>query len=169
MLGIRALGSRVASVLVVALLTVGVSLPAEAAATVDTAAVDAFVERQMAEHGIPGLAIALVEDDRVTYVRGYGDAGGGRRMTADRCRHRLSRIGNRQLNTAIHRIAITTIRVDPTSKAYLERAVANGKTKTEALRLLKRRISNAVYRDLRTDAQPRRHRITEPHPQRGLT
>jgi CubicO group peptidase (beta-lactamase class C family) len=32
---------------------------------------------------MPGLAIALIEDDRVTYVRGYGDAGGGRRMTAD--------------------------------------------------------------------------------------
>jgi CubicO group peptidase (beta-lactamase class C family) len=46
-------------------------------------AVDAFVPRQMAKHGISGLAIALIEDDRVTYVRGYGAAGGGRRMTAD--------------------------------------------------------------------------------------
>jgi transposase len=88
--------------------------------------------------------------------------------SGNRYRHRLSRVGNRQLNAAIHRIAITAIRVDPASKAYLEGAMANGKTKTEALRLLKRRISNAVYRDLRTDAQPT-DTVTQPHPQRGLT
>ncbi|MGZ8723827.1 MAG: serine hydrolase domain-containing protein [Aeromicrobium sp.] len=59
--------------------------PASAAqsAPVDPDAVDAFVESQMSRHGIPGVALALIEDGRVTYTQGYGDAGEGRPMTAD--------------------------------------------------------------------------------------
>jgi len=68
-------------------------------------------------------------------------------------RHRLSRTGNRQLNCAIHRIAITQKRCHPPAQAYLTNRTANGDTPTEALRALKRRISDAVYRNLNTDAQ----------------
>ena len=67
-------------------------------------------------------------------------------------RHRLSRSGNRQLNAAIHRIAITQMRIHPPAKDYLERRLAMGNTKTEALRALKRRLSDVVFRALLVDA-----------------
>ncbi len=61
--------------------------------------------------------------------------------------HRLSRRGNRQLNHAIHIDAITQIRHRHSEgRAYYERKVAEGKTKNEAVRSLKRRISDAIYR-----------------------
>jgi transposase len=67
--------------------------------------------------------------------------------------HRLSRRGNRQLNHAIHIAAITQLR-NPGSegRAFFERKVAEGKTKKEAVRALKRRISDAIYRQLLLDA-----------------
>jgi len=74
--------------------------------------------------------------------------------SANRERHRLSRTGNRQLNAAIHRIAITQMRCHPDARAYLERRLAHHNTKTEALRALKRRLSDVVYRALLDDAQP---------------
>lgn len=74
--------------------------------------------------------------------------------SGNRERHRLSRTGNRQLNAAIHRIAVTQMRCHDDAKAFLERRLANGNTKTEALRALKRRLSDVVYRDLLDDAEP---------------
>jgi transposase len=74
--------------------------------------------------------------------------------SGNRERHRLSRTGNRQLNAAIHRIAITQIRCHEDAKHYLQRRVERGNTKTEALRALKRRLSDVVYRTLLVDAQP---------------
>ena len=68
-------------------------------------------------------------------------------------RHRLSRTGNRQLNAAIHRIAITQMRCHDNAIAYLQRRVESGNTKTEALRALKRRLSDVVFRTLLEDAQ----------------
>jgi transposase len=68
-----------------------------------------------------------------------------------RPRHRLSRTGNRQLNCAIHRIAVTQIRCHPEARAYLQRRIAAGDSKTEALRALKRRLSDIVYRALLAD------------------
>lgn len=70
---------------------------------------------------------------------------------------RLSRTGNRQLNAAVHRIAITQMRVHDDARAYIERRLTvDHKTKTEALRGLKRRLSDVVYRALLADAQPAR-------------
>lgn len=74
--------------------------------------------------------------------------------SGNRERHRLSRTGNRQINAAIHRIAVTQMRCHDDAKTYLERRLANGNTKTEALRALKRRLSDVVYRALLVDAQP---------------
>lgn len=68
-------------------------------------------------------------------------------------RHRLSRDGNRQLNAAIHRIALTQQRRHPDAIAYTQRRIALGNTKREARRSLKRRLSNVVYRALIADAQ----------------
>jgi transposase len=69
-------------------------------------------------------------------------------------RHRLNRGGNRQLNTALHRIAITQLRRDGPGRDYLQRRIAAGDTKTEAIRALRRRISDEVYRRLHADQRP---------------
>jgi transposase len=65
-------------------------------------------------------------------------------------RHRLSRGGDRQANNAIHTIALTRSRCDPETRAYLDRRVAEGKTKREAMRCLKRHLSRSLYKRLIT-------------------
>ena len=75
--------------------------------------------------------------------------------SGDTTRHRLSRGGNRQLNAALHRIAITQMRIDDRGRAYLERRRAAGDTKTEAIRALRRRISDEVFRRLQADEATR--------------
>jgi transposase len=72
----------------------------------------------------------------------------------NRQRHRLNRGGNRQLNAALHRIAITQLRLDSPGRDYLQRRMATGNTKTEAIRALRRRISDEVYRRLHADQRP---------------
>jgi transposase len=68
--------------------------------------------------------------------------------------YRLSLRGNRRLNHAIHMAAITQIRHKHSDgRAYYERKIAEGKTHKEALRCLKRRISDAIYARLRADAR----------------
>jgi transposase len=66
-------------------------------------------------------------------------------------RHRLNRGGNRQLNVALHRIAITQVRLAGPGKAYLNHRLAAGDSRTEALRALRRRLSDEVFRRLRAD------------------
>lgn len=66
-------------------------------------------------------------------------------------RHRLSRAGNRKLNHALHLIAICQARHDTEGRTYYRRKLAEGKSQKEALRCLKRRISDAVYKQLRAD------------------
>jgi len=70
-------------------------------------------------------------------------------------RHRLSRTGNRQLNVALHRIAITQLQREGRGKTYLEHRRAMGDTKTEAIRALRRRISDEVFRRMRDDEAAR--------------
>jgi transposase len=64
-------------------------------------------------------------------------------------RHRLARGGNRQLNAALHRIAVTQIRLDGLGRVYYQRRRANGDTTMEALRALKRRLARIVFNLLR--------------------
>ncbi len=68
-------------------------------------------------------------------------------------RHRLSRAGNRRMNHMIHIAATTQIRLDTPGRAYYLRKIAAGKSRREAMRCLKRRISDALYRRLRADAK----------------
>lgn len=71
-----------------------------------------------------------------------------------RVAHRLSGRGHRKLNNAIHIAAISQIRQPHSDgRAYFDRKVADGKTKREAVRSLKRQISNALYRQLVLDAE----------------
>ena len=71
--------------------------------------------------------------------------------SGEQIRHRLSRAGNRKMNHMLHMAATTQIRLDTEGRAYYRRKRAAGKTHLEALRCLKRRISDAVYRQLLAD------------------
>jgi len=71
--------------------------------------------------------------------------------SSNKARHRLSRTGNRQLNTALHRIAMTQARCHPPAKAMMTRRKESGDSGREALRILKRRLSDVVYAALRAD------------------
>jgi transposase len=68
-----------------------------------------------------------------------------------RGRVRLTRSGNRQLNAAIHRVAVTQARLDGLGKTYYEKKKAEGMSNREALRCLKRRIVRVVFNHLNTD------------------
>jgi transposase len=68
-------------------------------------------------------------------------------------RHRLSRAGNRRMNHMIHIAAATQIRLNTPGRVYYLRKLAAGKTRAEAMRCLKRRISDALYRQLIADAR----------------
>jgi transposase len=67
-------------------------------------------------------------------------------------RHRLNTGGNRRLNHAIHMIALTQARIDPRARAYIERRRREGRTRRDAVRALKRHLSDVVYQQLRADA-----------------
>jgi transposase len=113
--------------------------------------------------------------------------------SGEQVRHRLSRAGNRRLNHALHMMAVTQIRNPGTpGRTYYERKRLEGKTPKEALRCLKRRLSDVVYRQLvadrastinacgsattatptrptSTSASPRRPRTAPPHKPPSLT
>ena len=68
-------------------------------------------------------------------------------------RHRLNRGGNRQLNWALHYMALVQSRITPDAQAYMVRQREAGKSHKEAMRCLKRHLSNVVYRHLVADAR----------------
>lgn len=70
-------------------------------------------------------------------------------------RVRLTRSGNRQLNAALHRIAITQIRLEGISQTYYRKKINEGMSTPEALRCLKRRLARVVHGHLHTDHQAR--------------
>ncbi len=117
--------------------------------------------RLMAIHGVgPVVAARILADvgdvarfaDRNRFASWTGtaplDASSG-----EQNRHRLSRAGNRRMNHMIHIAAVTQLRLDTEGRAYYRRKRADGKKPMEAMRCLKRRISDAVYRQLVADAQ----------------
>jgi hypothetical protein len=70
-------------------------------------------------------------------------------------RFRSTRSGNRQLNKAIHRIAVTQLRQRGLGRVYYEKRIAQGDTAKHALRCLKRRLSRVVFNRLRDDERSR--------------
>ncbi|WP_204029455.1 IS110 family RNA-guided transposase [Micromonospora andamanensis] len=102
------------------------------------------------------------------------DASSGEQM-----RHRLSRAGNRQINRVLHIMATVQLRNPNEGRAYFDRKKAAGKTSMEAMRALKRRLSDIVYRNMTNDAvataaSPGGQRgtatgssVTDSHPQAG--
>jgi transposase len=77
--------------------------------------------------------------------------------SSNKQRHRLSRTGNRQLNAALHRIALTQARSYPPARELLDRRKSNGDGGMEALRILKRRLSDVVYRAMLADQTDQPH------------
>ncbi len=72
--------------------------------------------------------------------------------SGEQIRHRLSRKGNRQINRVLHTMAVVQLRNPTEGRAYFDGRKADGKTSMEAMRALKRRLSDLVYRQLLTDA-----------------
>jgi transposase len=114
-------------------------------------------------HGIePAGAARLVGDvgditrfaDRAHFASWNGtaplDASSGEQR-----RHRLSRAGNRRINRVLHIMALAQLRSDTEGRRYFNRKLAAGKSKMEAMRCLKRRLSDIVYAQMRRDATTR--------------
>ena len=114
-------------------------------------------------HGIGPLTAAIIIG-RVGDVRRFPTPGHFARhngtapieaSSGPRKRHRLNPRGDRQLNHAIHMAAVTQVAHDTSGRVYYLRKQAEGKTRKEAMRALKRHISDAVYQRLITDAADR--------------
>jgi transposase len=73
--------------------------------------------------------------------------------SGDVVRHRLSLAGNRKLNYVLHMVATCQARSDDQGGAYYRKKIAEGKSRKEALRCLKRRVSDAVFRSLMADSK----------------
>lgn len=81
--------------------------------------------------------------------------------SGDKTRHRLSRSGDRRLNSAIHLVAVTQVRMpNSTGRGYFDTKIAEGKTRNEAMRCLKRRLANHLWRLMTADE---RRRQTDAH------
>jgi transposase len=118
----------------------------------------------MDRHGIgPSSAARLLADvgdihrfrDRDRFASGNGtaplDASSG-----DQQRHRLSRAGNRRINRALHIMAVVQLRTPTEGRAFFDAKKTAGKTSMEAMRALKRRLSNVVYARMVTDQRRRK-------------
>ncbi len=132
----------------------------------------------LVERAAPTL-LALPGAGALTAAKLVGEAAGITRFTSEaafarhagiapipvwsgntRGRVRLTRSGNRQLNAAIHRIALTQIRLDGLGRTYYEKKKTEGMSTPEALRCLKRRLARVVYNQLTTDAH--HHNTVQP-------
>jgi transposase len=89
--------------------------------------------------------------------------------SGDQKRHGLSRAGNRRINRALHIMAVVQLRHDTPGRAYYRRRLAEGKTPMEAMRALKRRLSDVVYRQMVNDAPHDRAAGAGPGGQPGAT
>jgi transposase len=87
--------------------------------------------------------------------------------SGDVVRHRLSRAGDRQLDCCLHTMAITQIQRDSPGRVYYLRKRAAGKSHNEALRCLKRRLSDTLYRRLIRDADGKN--VAGPRGHQGAT
>jgi transposase len=85
--------------------------------------------------------------------------------SGDHVRHRLSRGGNRQINRVLHTMATVQLRNPTEGRGYYDRKKAAGKTSMEAMRCLKRRLSDTVYRTMLADLAE--HTATGPGGQQG--
>ena len=90
---------------------------------------------------------------RAHYFASYSGTAPLEASSGEVVRHRLSLAGNRHLNYALHMVATCQARSDARGGAYYRKKLAEGKSRKEALRCLKRRVSDAVFRSLLEDSQ----------------
>jgi transposase len=139
-----------------------------------TELVEATGSRLQQLHGIgPSSAARLLGDigdiDRFTSRAHFASWNGTAPIDAssgDQNRHRLSRAGNRRINRALHIMAIVQLRNDTEGRRYYRRKLAAGKTSMEAMRALKRRLSDIVYRQMLADTK-RTKTVPETEPRTG--
>jgi transposase len=118
------------------------------------ALIAAYRPRLLEERGCGALTAALLIARTAGAQRFRSDACFSRQSgtapipcsSGQRTQHRLDRGGDRQLNRALHTIAITRARWDPVTREYLARKEADGKTKKGALRALKRHLARRIWR-----------------------
>jgi transposase len=80
--------------------------------------------------------------------------------SGDLSRHRLSRRGNRRLNAAIHMVVLSQLSHTSPGRVYVDRRLAEGKSRREAMRALKRQLCNVIYRQLLADAAAAHTEVT---------
>jgi transposase len=105
-------------------------------------------------HGVdqqPGVSGLEQADAQGHHFASYTGTAPVEASSGDVRRHRLNRGGNRQLNTALHLIAVCQIRDVSPGQAFYQRKLAEAKTPEEARRGLKRHLANVVYRHLIAD------------------
>jgi transposase len=108
--------------------------------------------------GLSGAARLLVEVGDITrfpsraHFASWNGTAPIDASSGDQVRHRLSRAGNRQINRALHIMATVQLRNPTEGRAYFDRKTSSGKTSMEAMRCLKRRLSDIVYRRMVDDA-----------------
>jgi transposase len=140
--------------------------------------VEAHRPQLLAEIGCGALTAALLIGRTAGAERFTSDASFARQAgtapipcsSGQRQQHRLDRGGDRQLNSALHIIAITRARHDPATRAYLARKQAEGKTKKGALRRLKRHLARRFHHLLSLPAetpQAEQSRIDQTPPDRS--
>jgi transposase len=140
------------------------------------AAVQALGSHLMDIHGIgPAGAARILADvgdvarfpDRNHFASWTGtapiDASSGQHL-----RHRLSRAGNRRLGHVLHIAGFVQLRHDTPGRTYYRRKLATGKTPMEAMRCLRRRLPDAVYRQLAADARSQPNASPGGHPGASL-
>jgi transposase len=126
-------------------------------------------EIQAATKLLAPALLSLTGCGHLTAAKLVGETGGARRFrskaafashngsapipvwSGNTVRHRLNRGGNRQLNAALHRIAITQLRCPGPGRDYVAKRMADGDTKLEAIRALRRRLSDEVFRRMAAD------------------
>ena len=127
----------------------------------ETLVADTDAARLTTEPGISTITVATViasfsHQGRIRSEAAFASLAGVAPIPAssgNTARYRLNRGGDRRLNRALHAIALTRMRVDPDTRAYVERRRAEGRTTKEILRSLKRYIARHIYRAL-TAATP---------------
>jgi transposase len=127
-----------------------------------TALIEVHCPALLAEHGCGPITAAIIIGHTAGAKRFPTDARFARHAgvapipanSGNTQRHRLHRGGDRQLNRAIHIIAFSRARTDPTTQAYLARKHAEGKSKAEAIRCLKRHLARRIWHLLYATATP---------------
>jgi len=89
--------------------------------------------------------------------------------SGDQRRHRLSRLGNRRINRVLHIMAVVQLRHDTPGRTYYRRRLSEGKTTMEAMRALKRHLSDVVYKQMVRDAKRSHTSGTGPGGHSGAT